>query len=179
MSNGTSSIATDEQLFNNYRASLKSLRATFKGDTRTGSRKQQALKQTADRYGKPISYVKSVVKRTELERGITHEHTQNYLDELRYNREAQQYENEIRAAQKEAGITDGTRLACEGCNSTEKSALIRVRAPYSTERDENHFPTHQFSAMCYISYFYQFKLGGYFTVANNETCEEASARYTN
>lgn len=176
MSNNTASTVTDEQLFNNYRATLKSIRAKYKGDTRTGSRKQQALKKTADRYGKPISYVKSVVKRIEAERGITHEHTQNYLDELHHNTTAQRYEENIRIAQKESGISDGIVLACELCGSMLKEALIRVRSPQPTDRDQNNLPIYQFAATCFISYFNRNKNNEILTVEGSESCEQAYQR---
>ena len=73
-----------DAIYSNYRSVLKSLRLQpGNRDSRTAARKQKAREITAERYLVPISKVKKIVKIFELEEGITHEHTDKYLDHLK------------------------------------------------------------------------------------------------
>ena len=73
-----------DAIYSNYRRTLTSLRKrSGSRDSRTADRKQKAREITAERYLIPISTVKKIVQAFELEEGITHEHTAEYLKELK------------------------------------------------------------------------------------------------
>lgn len=104
-----------DAIYSNYRRTLTSLRKRpGSRDSRSAARKQEAREITADRYSVPISTVKKIVQAFELEEGITHEHTNEYLNELK-----------IQEAHTKA-IEDALKVnpdrICEscGCTSTDE-----------------------------------------------------------
>jgi len=79
----TNQTPQDRSIYGGYRATLKSI---HRGpNTRAGSRKQEALRITAERYKVPISTVKAIVREQEAQEGIVHEPTANLLERRRLN----------------------------------------------------------------------------------------------
>lgn len=79
------------KIYKSYRSTLSSLKKSPEYN-RAATRKQRALKQTADKYEVRISEVKSIVHEYDEIHGVTHGHPEPYLDELRFNKEVEEVE---------------------------------------------------------------------------------------
>jgi len=103
------------RVYNNYRAVLRTFKKQYGSrDSRAAARRQEARKQTVERYNVPFAEVKRIVAKYDLINGVTHEHTLQYHRDMEYRAAVKAFaENPVTCA----------------CGSTK---LTRVRAePYS------------------------------------------------
>jgi nitrate/TMAO reductase-like tetraheme cytochrome c subunit len=127
---------TEQAVYNNYRAALRSLRQanSQNHNSRAGGRKQIALQLTSDRYHVPVSEVKEIVRKLDEANGITHEQDPSYLHARAYEA-ARIAAAETREAEHRAEFGIGVPHSCDECNTTDSEKLIRIRrnpeTPYS------------------------------------------------
>jgi hypothetical protein len=87
---------TEQSIYGEYRSVLRSIKQQpGNRNSRAADRKQQALKIVADRKHIRISEVKNIVRAGDAAKGITHEHTENYLEELRVENLLKEIQAEI------------------------------------------------------------------------------------
>ena len=73
------------RVYNNYRAVLRSFKNQYGSrDSRAAARRQEARKQTVERYNVPFAEVKRIVAKYDLINGVTHEHTPQYYRDMEY-----------------------------------------------------------------------------------------------
>lgn len=127
-----------DSIHGNYRMALRAMNRTQRaagGSTcRMADRKQRALAEVAERRGLPVSVVKDVVRRMDLERGITHEVPEAQLVIWRWD-----------AAFQEATEVLGNRFSegdpCTLCGRTDAMAQVRLRTGERNFRATNAHPT--------------------------------------
>lgn len=128
-------------VYANYRNALKASHAP-----RAAARKQDALKVTSDRYKLPISEVKEIVRASELEAGITHEHTPDYLREQAFAGLAAKAEAELIPKQ----IKDHDNIYCSKCYTKDTTSVISVRPNMKELLERNHL---SFSVQCFRCWY--------------------------
>lgn len=79
----TTDAKHEAAVYSSYRRTLKSLSTGGNRNSRAGARKQRARVLTSERYKLPISAVKAIVQRHELDRGISHAPTANLIERRR------------------------------------------------------------------------------------------------
>lgn len=142
-------------IYSSYRRTLRSYRSSAQSrDSRTSSRKQDALAITADRYKSSISEVKKIVRTFELADGITHEHTDNYLEQLRI-REALNLASEASLRSNPDGICEDCGFTADGKLQTAAGKII-IRGAITTRLNyERYLDTGEltFEDLCYPCHF--------------------------
>lgn len=124
----------ENAIYESFRRVLKNLRASSNSrDSRTGERKQIALKQTADRYKVRVRDVKAIVRKLDAENGITREQPEEYKKSHAFKVAHENFVDNY----------SGTP-ACVVCNVTdEKDVRARLRDflyPYEYESILRVFP---------------------------------------
>lgn len=130
----------EKTVYSAYRQTLAKMKKhSDSRDTRASELKQRALKVVADRYHVRIGDVKRTVRKKDEEIGLTHEHTDNYLKELEYQKAA------VALLEKHKD----TKI-CPHCErEAVEEILVRVRVnPYRAELYEEMVPIYS----CYECY---------------------------
>lgn len=77
------STKLEEQVYNNYRASLRRAnKGSGDRNSRAAQRRQSARKLTVERYGVSFAEVKRIVAKFDGLNGVTHDHTPQYSRQL-------------------------------------------------------------------------------------------------
>jgi hypothetical protein len=131
-------VQQEQRVYNFYRSVLRAERR--KGTTvdpsysdirpRAAARRQTARKLTVEHYNIPFGEVKRIVSKLDVNNGITHEHTPQYLQMLEFTAAVEEFEKNPHPC---------------SCGSTE---LVRVRAT-PDDREDAVFST---ITSCYICY---------------------------
>lgn len=115
-----------ESIYANYRASIRSQRASDGGNGLTSVRKQKALKVTADRYNLPMGRVKVIVREEDAKRGITHRFPGHPTPK-------QAFEHIFNTALMKFG-----KAPCQSCGIDHSSGLVRPRFVNKLDAGEAH-----------------------------------------
>ena len=102
-------------VYSSYRRSLRSLSSGGNRNSRAGARKQRARGLTSERYKLPISTVKAIVQRHELDHGITHAPTANLIERRRIEA---LYELALAQA-----LESNPERSCESCGGSPDDEL--------------------------------------------------------
>jgi hypothetical protein len=130
--------AHEQSIYGEYRSALRALKNNSNSrESRASERKQKALKLVADRKHIRISEVKNIVRAGDAANGITHEHTDNYLEEFRIK-------GLMTAAVEEFTANP---VGCVICGTTDPEALIRPRYDYFASKEAG---TDIITVACYL-----------------------------
>jgi hypothetical protein len=130
--------AHEQSIYGEYRSALRALKNNSNSrESRASDRKQKALKLVADRKRIRISEVKNIVRAGDAANGITHEHTDNYLEDFRIK-------GLMTAAVEEFTVNP---VGCAICGTTDPEALIRPRYDYFASKEAG---TDIITVACYL-----------------------------
>lgn len=128
----------EARVYSSYRLVLRNLRKSniCNPNTRTGARKQEALKMVSDSRKLPISAVKSIVRKEDEINNVTHEHTGTYALDLHIS-------NMLKDAQAQYDLNP---QPCSCGNTEDVKARLN---PFEAEIYDNY----EVMVTCYKCYY--------------------------